>query len=267
MWSASGFNFRSSTFLIYINDIQFLSLIGTPFLFADDTTLLYTASSADQLILDMQLDLLLLKDWLSLNKLYLNVKKTVFMIFHKPAFNLLLTKQLNLGNLIIDRVNHVKFLGLILDQHLNWKNHISLLTKKLAPIIGILWRFKGILSFSCMRCLYYSLIHSHLNYMIIIWGHNNKTALQPIQVLQNRAIRNLLGAPYLTPIKTLYIKSEILPLNLIIKFNAANFIYNLIECNLHSNLFIEYHKNLHFHNTRQKDKIYTHHSQSVTYGT
>ena len=49
----------------------------------------------------MQLDVPLLKDWLTLNKLYLNAKKAVFMIFHKPLFNLIHNKQIWVLSLLI----------------------------------------------------------------------------------------------------------------------------------------------------------------------
>ena len=74
--------------------------------------------------------------WFKLNKLTLNVDKTKYMFFHKrravPSINL------SMNNIPIDIVPHFNYLGIILDKHLSWKTHITMVTGKLLKINGIL---------------------------------------------------------------------------------------------------------------------------------
>ena len=80
--------------------------------------------------------------WFKLNKLTLNVDKTKCMFFHKrravPSINL------SMNNIPIDIVPHFNYLGIILDKHLSWKTHITMITGKLSKINGILNRLKYI---------------------------------------------------------------------------------------------------------------------------
>ncbi len=75
-----------------------------------------------------------ISDWLKLNKLSLNVKKCKYIVFHKPK------KKINPNNddTIIERVQEFNFLGLILNENLNWKNHINKISNKISSSIGIL---------------------------------------------------------------------------------------------------------------------------------
>ena len=40
--------------------------------------------------------------------------------------------EIILGNEVVQRVNKAKFLGVIVDQHLNWKDHISMISQKIS---------------------------------------------------------------------------------------------------------------------------------------
>ena len=69
-------------FLIYINDIYKPSNKLGFYLFADDTNLLYAARNLKSLESVVNVELLNVCDWLSVNKLSLNIKKTNFVTFH-----------------------------------------------------------------------------------------------------------------------------------------------------------------------------------------
>ena len=66
-----------------------------------------------------------LSDWFQANKLSLNVKKSKFMVFKPRQKKYSLDIQLLLNNEIIEQVKETVFLGVILDENLNWKSHIS----------------------------------------------------------------------------------------------------------------------------------------------
>ena len=81
-------------FLIYINDIQECSEKLQFFLFADDTNILYADNNLKSLEDIVNLELRKLCDWLTANKLVLNIKKTNFVIFC-PAQRKLTFKQIS----------------------------------------------------------------------------------------------------------------------------------------------------------------------------
>ena len=67
-----------------------------------------------------------------------------------------------LRNDVVQRVNKAKFLGAIVDQHLNWKDHISMISQKISKSCGI----RNTLDIKSKRLIYYSLIHPYLTYCV-----------------------------------------------------------------------------------------------------
>ena len=70
--------------------------------------------------------------WLEANKLALNIKKTNFVVFHSPAKKLTEPIILKFGHKKITHANHVKFLGVLLDETLSWRFYLIELSRKLA---------------------------------------------------------------------------------------------------------------------------------------
>ena len=100
--------------------------------------------------------------WLCANKLSLNIKKTKYILFHNPqksTDNALFRIKIN--NTEIERVSTFNFLGVIIDEHLNWKFHIDSICSKLSRTIGILCKLKHYLPLFILRTLYNSLFLSH----------------------------------------------------------------------------------------------------------
>ena len=114
-------------FLIFCNDLslhlQFLECIQ----FADDTTLVYSHANKHYLRFCIIEDLLSIQDWFYANKLTLNLSKTVYLFFeHKCHTNIDL--DLTLNGITIPKKRHTKFLGVWVDDQLNWKHHMQKLT-------------------------------------------------------------------------------------------------------------------------------------------
>lgn len=113
-------------------------------MYADDTTLTTTLTPVDDGVvsaatINQALDEV--SKWLKVNKLSLNIKKTKFIIFHHP------NKQfdpplLKIDQVPIERVTNFNFLGLTIDQHLTWKDHIDKIAIKIARSSGVLNRLK-----------------------------------------------------------------------------------------------------------------------------
>jgi hypothetical protein len=80
----------------------------------------------------------------------------------------------------------VKFLGIYIDKHLTWKEHINIISSKISRAIFAINRVKHILPHKSLKSLYYTLIHSHITYGIQAWGNGNTKKLE---ILQKRALR------------------------------------------------------------------------------
>ena len=83
----------------------------------------------------------------------------------------------------------MKFLSVLLDDNLSWKEHIKHLENKIDKSIGLMHRGKPFLDKKSLLALYYSYIHSYLNYANLAWGSTFLTNLQKLRSQQKDAIR------------------------------------------------------------------------------
>ena len=93
------------------------------------------------------------------------------------------------NNIKIKKGNSVKFLGVIIDENLTWKNHIEVVENKISKNIGVLYRASHLLDFKNLLKIYFSFIHIYINYAYIAWASNFKTKLQAILKKQKHAAR------------------------------------------------------------------------------
>ena len=120
-------------FIIYTNDLPVSLEHSKSILFADDITLYHSHTDKAILRQSIEHDLKLLNDWFCSNKLSLNVPKTHFMVFcPKKRNDISDLETLNLGDKSINRVNTAKFLGIYIDDELEWGEHIDHVANKLA---------------------------------------------------------------------------------------------------------------------------------------
>ena len=114
------------------------------------------------------------------------------MLFHKltDQENIPLKLQsLQLNGKIIERGNSLKFLGVILDEHLTWKKHMQLIENKVSKNAGVFYKTSKLINSKCLRSIYFSFIHSYINYANIAWASTNKTKLKKLFGKQKQAAR------------------------------------------------------------------------------
>ena len=181
-------------FLIYINDLPLSIKKMNAILFADDTTLFTSHSDLNTLSKNMSDDLQMVSEWLIANQLTLNISKTHYIIFstREVPNNL----QITIGQHTLERQKSGKFLGVILDEKLTFKEHISAITVKVSKVVGLFYRLKNLFPLDVIYKLYYSLVYPHLNYCILAWGSAKQTFLNPLVILQKRICRIITGSPY-----------------------------------------------------------------------
>ncbi len=139
------------------------------------------------------------KLWLDSNKLALNIGKTNFVLFHSPYKKLTEDFQLQIGKQVVRRTSYVKFLGVLMDEHLTWKYHIAELCKKLSRTSGIFFKVRHYCPISTLICLYNSLFSSFLCYGIIAWGLTYESYLTPLFRLQKKVLCCIKFEPFSAP--------------------------------------------------------------------
>ena len=181
-------------FLIYIHDLSLLSKFLSPIMFADDTNLFYSHNNIKILFKNANDELEKISQWFKANKLSLNEGKTKFTLFHKlrDKDNLpLQLSNLKINNNEIKRSSSIKFLGVLVDEDLTWIDHITLVENKLSKNLGLLHKAKNYLNKKSMVNLYYSFIHSYLNYGNIAWCSTSMTKLKKLLSKQKQPLRTI----------------------------------------------------------------------------
>ena len=211
-------------FLIYINDLPNATKCITT-IFADDTNLHLADPNLLILEQNMNIELQKINSWFKSNKLSLNFNKTKYMVIHvcKKSVNTSSFK-LTIGKNEIKQTNHVRYLGIFLDDKLNWEHQASNICSKLSKTSGIFYKLRHYVPLSTLRILYFSLIQLHLQYSILNWGRANKTLLMTIETLQNRIIRTLFKN-IKTPINMLYKEFNVLKLFDLFQLEAVKFMF------------------------------------------
>lgn len=199
-----GSNLGPILFLLFINDLAKLNLKGKPRLFADDTSIFYQSINCSIIQQHIHHDLELLGNYFQTNLLSMNLSKTKYMLIRSPRKQLPVRQPIVYNGQQIEEVRQYPFLGLTLDDTMSWMAHIDLLKSKLAPICGLLWKLSSFLPTSCLKKLYFSLVHSRLNYLVANWGFACNIHLRELQVIQNRCIKAVFRKPYLYPTRLLY---------------------------------------------------------------
>ena len=130
------------------------------------------------------------------------------------------------------------------------------LESKIARSIGVISKLKQVLPTSALRTLYYSMIHPHLLYGIVIWGSTFKTYLGKLSVLQNKALRIVAGGNWSDNATQCYAKLNVLKLNDLYKFEIARLMHQLVNNKLppQFSLFFTPIKVVHTRTTRLASK-------------
>ena len=100
----------------------------------------------DLLVKTMSQEMNHVVDWLKLNKLSLNLKKTHFILFRKQRSKVCLSEELHIDNVKINMVDSTKFLGIFIDQSLTFRKHILYIKGKISRGIGILYKCRPVLN-------------------------------------------------------------------------------------------------------------------------
>ena len=151
-----------------MNDIHKSSNLFHFILFADNTPLIMKNTSYNTDIINAELAKLSI--WFKVNKLSLNNSKSKFIVF-RSARKQTPISLIQIDYSVIECVENFNFLGLIINKQLKWNDHIDHIVLKISRIIGVLTRLKNHIPLNILITLYNSLLLPHINYSLIVWGH------------------------------------------------------------------------------------------------
>ena len=169
-------------FLLYINDLPNCSKFQS-WLFADDAVLVMSDKSLEKLEQKMNIEAAKLHDWLLANKLTIHyTDKTTYMLINYKKNQKLQDFKFHIGTNQIKQCSEYKYLGVIIDNKLNWKSQIEALSKKIAGVVGVLYKTRRNLDRRTLRIVYNSLVESHIRYGILGWGTAYKSHIRQLEV-------------------------------------------------------------------------------------
>ena len=204
-------------FLIFINDLPNVSDLLSSWLFADDTALALSSPNIQELERLFNQEISKVHDWLLANRLSVHYSdKTQFMLVQGPNQKdrkaLAQNFKVFMGVHEIEKTDNYTYLGVILDDKLNWKLQIDKICSKLSSVCGVLSKVRHYLDRSSLMLIYHSLFDSRLRYGILGWGTSSEQNLSRIRILQNRAIRFITFSSFRSSVAPLYSTLNVLPL-------------------------------------------------------
>lgn len=253
-----GSNLSSLLFIVYVNDCLLVPLNGHLQMYADDTIVIYSCTDPQQLHSQIEDDMNKLNNWMYDNYLSFNTDKTNYMLFKTSRQANVNLRPILVNNSNIKRTNSTKYLGLIIDEELNWGPHVQSLRKQLFPYLFVLRNTKYNLPKSNKKALYYAYIHSHLNYLISIWGYAQTALLKQLQVIQNKAIRSIFWQEYHTEgintegLRRRYSIPDLEQLRLI---DSMTMIYKIKNNLIKNDIQLVTFEDIHGYNTRNKSNF------------
>ena len=214
-------------FLIYINDIVNSSKLFKFTLFADDTSLYYSCKNTNNLENVINCELAKISDWLSANRLSLNVAKSKLLYFTNKNRNALKDIVIKINGESLNEVDSAKYLGVYMDNKLSWNVHTNNIKLRLSKGISMLAKIRHYVPESVRRSLYFTFINSHTGYNLLNWGTASSTNFGTISAKTRKAIRLISFANKDEPALPLFKKHSILPLEKDFELKQAMFMWKL----------------------------------------
>ena len=181
-------------FILFINDLAELPLMGELTLFADDTTLTETADNYEELMFKTNYDLELINIWLKKNRLILNHQKSNYMVMGRPRVDLSL--NIIVGSHELQRVYETKILGVLWDPSLSFANHLTKTCNTISKRLSFLSRIRHFFPNKTVSHIFNSIILPYFDFGNTVWGHTYESHLKRIYSLHSKAAKIILRERY-----------------------------------------------------------------------
>lgn len=234
-------------FILYINDLVVcVENEKDIVLFADDTTVVVSDKIKENVCIKLDILIGNIKNWFNANNLLLNVEKTNIIRFFLGTGHSIDMIKNTIDKHFIKSIDHIKFLGIIIDSKLIWNKHIDTLVGKLKSAVYAIKTIRQLSDIKSAKTVYHAYFHSIMSYGILAWG--NASDSSRIFILQKRAIRSILFMKNIESCRDKFKELGIMTM-------TGEFIYqNLMYVKLNIDNF-KLNSDLHEHNTRHKNNL------------
>ena len=250
-----GSNLGPLLFLIYINDLPNSSDLFKFIMFADDSTLSTSIpkdlNKQPQLINHINHELERVDQWLRANKIKININKTKYLLFSLRKVDYSIRIKIGPGS--IQRADSTKFLGIYLDEQLNFSSQVDHISKKIAKTLGVLNKTRDVFPPNIRLMLYNSLILPYINYGITSWYGCPAYNRNKIAILQRKAIRIIRNLGYRANTDQHFLALSILPIDQIYMYQVGQFAFKTVIDEQQSEFYYIIERNTinHRYNTRR----------------
>jgi exonuclease III len=251
-------------FILYINDLPLHLQSVLINIFADDTLISASAKTFKAASDILNRNLQIVSIWLRANKVKLNISKTKCLVItiSKTKLNKLST-ELKVNPIVIENepieyVETFKYLGVNIDNHLRFEDHVSYVIRKIATKINYLGRMSRILSLHTKKLIYNCIIAPHFDYCAsILWNASNEN-VKKLQLLQNKGMRIILNCKYDTPIQDMLCRLDWLNVRQKLALDVLVLIKKILNKEVPSYLSddVQFANQLHNHGTRTATDFY-----------
>ena len=217
-------------FLIYINDLPQVCQYSEVFLFADDTNITALNCSVENFNKDLEA----VGKWLILNKLSLNIDKTVQVYVSSNSAS---NQNIYINNLPLKNASSCKYLGIILDAKLSFNTQIDLVRTKLRKQCGIISKMRHYVPRGTVLKYYASNIKPILQYGILVYGCTSYTNLLPLLMIQKKIIRLIYFKRNFETIRDVFFDQGILTIHELHVYELLKFVLRSVS-GLHSEEFL-----------------------------
>lgn len=261
-WSSNTYGVPQGSVLgpllysLYVLNLKLANLRARYFTFADDTVLVYTGTDEITLANLINNDLKNYLKWLFSNKLKINIEKTSYIIFKQKNKSVNNNLNININNIVLEKVSSIKYLGLLIDENLNWSLHLNKISDKVVSMLSALYRSRDYLSNKSKFQIYNAFFLTHFRYLLPVWGMCGEVNFNKAQILQNKILKILFNFDWLTSTNTIYLNLNLNKLRVILEIEQCKLVYKIINNLQKSNINITFYHDVHDHRTRSLNNVY-----------
>lgn len=208
-------------FQVYINELCCTPLTNSKiFTYADDTAIIVHGTDWEHLRTTAETSLKSVMGWVQLNLLTLNLDKTYFIPFGlhpgtKPPTGFVINAHTCNGHIpcscfSLREVNHLKYLGVVIDSGLNWYSHLDTITTRVRRMIYVFKQLGSSADFNTIRMVYIAICQSVITYCITVWGGAARTKFLKLERAQRAVLKVMSKKHFMYPTTQLYKDANVL---------------------------------------------------------
>ena len=225
-------------FLIYIDDIGSVLKHSTIRLFADDA-LLYANIESQQDRENFQADLTQLEHWATRSKMTFNVAKCQIIDFNFSS-NTGISPDYQLYERLLEIVDHFKYLGVTINNTLNWDSHIDIICSKALRSLGMLKQVLFNAPEKVKRIAYLTICRPILEYACEVWDPFLVKHICQLENIQRKAVRFICGLKGIVSVTEAQEKIELETLSDRRRRARIKLLVNILSNNTHSSLIQDF---------------------------